>query len=368
MRSLTQLLGTYDPGLPLEDAFTLSAPFYVDPRIANLESELFERTWHFAARLDEVATPGSYRATHIGREPVMVVRGNDGVLRAFSNVCRHHAAEIVSGAGCAQALRCPYHGWTYTLDGELRGVTEFQGVRGFDRGKNGLFPLDVDVWESFVFVRVVRGGPTLREFLASIVERAAPLELASMKFVERHEWELRCNWKVFVDNYLDGGYHVPHLHRGLATVLDHSGYTIENGEHHCLQWSPMKAGASEAVNEVRRGDRAHYFWLYPNLMINTYEGTMDTNLVVPLGVDRCKVIFDFYFGDVSDTAREKNRQSIAVGRTVQEEDVAVCESVQRGLSSRAYGAGRLSARREAGEHLFHRLLHADLGAIARELE
>ena len=115
-----------------------------------------------------------------------------------------------------------------------------------------------------------------------------------------------------------------------------------------------------ATAAARTGDRAWYFWQYPNFMINLYQGYMDTNLVLPDGVDRCKVIFDFYFDDVSESASERNRQSIAVGESVNDEDVGICESVQRGLRSRAYGAGRLSVRREAGEHSFHRLLAADL--------
>jgi choline monooxygenase len=111
---------------------------------------------------------------------------------------------------------------------------------------------------------------------------------------------------------------------------------------------------------VRTGDRALYFWLYPNFMINCYAGAMDTNLVIPRGPDRTEVIFDFYFADVSESARRRNLESIAVSEQIQDEDVAICASVQRGLHSRAYTAGRLSIRREAGEHLFHRLLYDDL--------
>jgi choline monooxygenase len=158
---------------------------------------------------------------------------------------------------------------------------------------------------------------------------------------------------------------VPYLHKGLDSVLDYSKYMIENGEHHCLQWSPIVADGAEAqTGAVRKGDRALYYWIYPNFMINWYDGVMDTNLVIPRGVDQTEVIFDFYFPDVvSEEARERNRASVAVGQRIQDEDVAICKSVQRGLSSRAYHAGRLSVRREAGEHLFHRLLHRDVSKV-----
>jgi choline monooxygenase len=187
------------------------------------------------------------------------------------------------------------------------------------------------------------------------------LQLPRLRFLERRRYVLQCNWKVFVDNYLDGGYHVPHLHKGLDSVLDYPRYTIENGTRHCLQTSPMVSDrAEEETRVVRKGDHALYYWIYPNFMINWYEGMMDTNWVIPRAVDRTEVIFDFYFADVSDGARERNEASIRVGERIQEEDVAICHSVQRGLSCRAYRAGRLSVRREAGEHLFHRLLAADL--------
>jgi len=139
---------------------------------------------------------------------------------------------------------------------------------------------------------------------------------------------------------------------------------IENGERFCLQWSPIvNEGAEAQTGAVRQGEKALYYWIYPNFMINWYDGVLDTNLVIPRGVDQTEVIFDFYFPDVvSESARERNRASIEVGQRIQDEDVAICKSVQRGLNSRAYNTGRLSVRREAGEHLFHRLLHADLKA------
>ncbi|HJZ65514.1 MAG TPA: SRPBCC family protein, partial [Candidatus Acidoferrum sp.] len=182
-----------------------------------------------------------------------------------------------------------------------------------------------------------------------------------LKYFDRRIYTLQCNWKVYVDNYLDGGYHVPHAHKGLSSVIEYTSYTIENFERSCLQSSPLSSHSKSKkdVAATRQG-RAFYLWIYPNFMINAYEGVMDTNLVLPLAVDKCAVIFDYYFSDVSAKALKKNQASVKVSEKVQEEDEAICDSVQRGLASRAYIAGRLSVRREAGEHLFHRLLHTDL--------
>ncbi|HET6646676.1 MAG TPA: SRPBCC family protein, partial [Pyrinomonadaceae bacterium] len=273
-------------------------------------------------------------------------------------------------------LRCPYHGWTYTLAGELKGTPDFSGVCNFDRAANGLLPVETAVWENWVFVRVGdtetnfssatngKPGNDLEQFLGTdLINQIRPLGLEKLHWMERRHYQFDCNWKVFVDNYLDGGYHVPYLHKGLDSVLDYSNYTIENGSRFCLQSSPIvSVGAEPETGAVRKGDRALYYWIYPNFMINLYDGVMDTNLVLPLSVDKTEVIFDFYFPDVSEAARERNRASIEVGQRIQDEDVSICRSVQRGLNSRAYNAGRLSVRREAGEHLFHRLLHADLKA------
>jgi choline monooxygenase len=363
--SLQQIIASYDPQAPLERALTIPASWYTDERMHDLEMRtVFARTWQMVCRLDQIRNPGQYVTTETGTEPIVVVRGHDGVLRGFFNVCRHHAAAVMTEPeGSASQLRCPYHGWTYSLAGELKGTPDFAGVCDFDRAQNGLVPVAVEVWEQWVFARVA-GEDTLSSFLgADLIEQMRPLELGSLHWLERRHYFFDCNWKVFVDNYLDGGYHVPHLHKGLDSVLDYGNYQIENGARFCLQASPLiSAGADAETGAVRRGERALYYWLYPNFMINWYQGAMDTNLVISRGVAKTEVIFDFYFPDVSAAALARNRQSIAVGQRIQEEDVAICKSVQRGLRSRAYNAGRLSVRREAGEHLFHRLLYADLTA------
>ncbi len=366
--SLEQILASYNDKAPLSEASTIPAPWYVDPRIAELEAQtVFSKTWQMIGRIDQVEKPGQFVTASVAGEPIVAVRGNDGVLRAFYNVCRHHAAAVVTQpCGQAQLLHCPYHGWNYGLDGSLKGMPEFDGVKNFERQQNGLVPVKAETWEKFVFVNLDPHAETLASFLGGLVKRAAPLGLAKLNFFDTRSYDIACNWKVFVDNYLDGGYHVPHLHKGLSSVLDYKEYTIENEGRYCLQSSPMVSSEEDAATgATRKGDRAWYFWQYPNLMINCYQGYMDTNLVIPVDVDHCRVIFDFYFGDVSEARREYNQQSVAVGARVQDEDLGICEDVQRGLKSRAYGAGRLSVRREAGEQLFHRLLAADLRAGLR---
>jgi len=361
--SVGQILAGYDDKAPLSQAHTIPAPWYVDPRIAELEGQtVFSKSWQVIGRVEQVEKPGQFVTATVAGEPLVAVRGNDGVLRAFYNVCRHHAAAVVTEpCGQASILRCPYHGWNYGLDGSLKGMPEFDGVKDFERKDNGLVPVKVDTWEKFVFVNLDPDAASLSEFLGGLVRRAAPLGLTKLNYFTSKVYDIHCNWKVFVDNYLDGGYHVPHLHKGLNSVLDYKQYTIEVEDRYCLQSSPLVfSDRDAAAASTRKGGRAWYFWLYPNFMFNYYEGYLDTNLVIPVDVDHCRVIFDFCFGDVSEARREFNERSVAVGSGVQDEDLGICEAVQRGLKSRAYGAGRLSVRREAGEQLFHQLLAADL--------
>jgi choline monooxygenase len=361
--SIEQILSSYNDRAPLSEAFTIPAAWYVDPRIAELERlNVFSETWQLVARTDQLQNAGDFVATRVAGEPIVIVRGADGVLRAFFNVCRHHAAAVVTQpCGQASILQCPYHGWKYGLDGSLKGMPEFEGVENFDRSQNGLLPVRVETWECFVFINLDPNAISLHEFLGGLVKRIAPLGISKLHHFDRRTYDIRCNWKVYVDNYLDGGYHVPHLHKGLSSVLDYKQYTIDNEDRYCLQSSPMVASDEDAsTGATRKGDRAWYFWQYPNLMINCYEGYMDTNYVIPVDADHCTVVFDFYFSDVSESRRAYNTESVSVGNRVQDEDLGICEDVQRGLKSRAYGAGRLSVRREAGEQLFHRLLAADL--------
>jgi choline monooxygenase len=362
---LREKISLFDPALPLERAHTIPSLWYFDPEIYAAECRaVFRNTWQIVGRLEQVREPGSYLTADVAGEPILVVRDGDGVLRAFANVCRHRAARVMEAPeGRASRLRCRYHGWTYDLSGRLRGTPEFEGVADFCREEQGLAPLAVETWGPFVWVhqRAAGEAPSLADFLAPLPERSAPLGLERLRWVARREYELGCNWKVFVDNYLDGGYHVNTVHPGLAGVLDYSRYRTEVFGHTSLQSSPLRAldakGDDPTTGKVRTGENAYYWWIFPNFMVNLYEGVMDTNLVLPLGPDRCRVLFDFYFAASGDAATEQYiTDSVAVAHQVQLEDAGICEEVQRGLASRSYSTGRFSVRREGAGYAFHRLL------------
>jgi choline monooxygenase len=361
-QTLAQKLALFNPDLPLDKASTIPKLWYLDPEIYAAECKsIFANGWQCVGRVDQLAAPGRYITAEIGGEPVVVARDNDGRLNAFSNVCRHRAARVALEAeGSASCFRCHYHGWTYGLSGKLKGVPEFAGVCDFKKQEIALPSWSVDTWGPFVFVhaRSAAAPQPLLEFLSPLVKQSDGLDLSALKFVARKEYILECNWKLFVDNYLDGGYHVNTIHPSLAGVIDYKRYRTEVFAQSAVQISPLKPGD---LSSVRSGGSAYYWWLYPSFMLNIYQDTMDLNLVYPLGPSRCKVIFDFFFRHTEgEESRRFIEQSIAVADQIQDEDVRICEEVQKGLASSSFETGRFSVRREAAGYQFHRLLAASL--------
>lgn len=353
---ISELLSAFDPGRPLDRAHTIPAGWYVDRGLYDLERRaVFGRSWQMVGRREQVAGPGQFLTADVGGEPVLVVRGEDRELRAFFNVCRHRAAPIrTEPCGHATKLRCRYHGWTYDLAGNLRGTPEFDGVCDFRREDHGLVPVAVAEWGPLVWVHLDPPREPVGAYLAPLPEWAAGRDaFAGLAWFGRKEYDLACNWKVYVDNYLDGGYHVNTVHPGLAGVLDYREYRTTTHGNTSLQSSPL-VPAEGAAGKTRTGDLAAYWWVFPNVMLNVYGGVMDTNLVLPLGPDRCRVVFDFYFAAGTDPTFA--RESIAVADQVQAEDAGICEQVQQGLGSRAFSTGRFSVRRENAGYYFHQLL------------
>lgn len=365
---LDLMLTDFDHTLPLERARTIPAAWYRDPIMYEAERRaVFGNTWQAVGRTDQIKEPGRFLTAELAGEPILVVRDGTGVLRAFYNICRHRAARVATEAeGNATRFRCRYHGWTYDLAGRLKGTPEFEGVTDFCKEDQGLMPLSVATWGPFVWVHGGHNPPSLEVYLAPLPQQSSAYELKKLKFVQRNEYRLACNWKVFVDNYLDGGYHINTIHPGLAGVLDYSQYKTTMLGNTSLQTGPIRPAdtiqGDGRIENVRQGN-AYYWWIFPNLMLNIYDGVMDSNLVLPMGPDACRVVFDFYFATAERPDAEKwISESIAVTDQIQVEDMDICEDVQRGLSSRFYDTGRFCVRREGAGYYFHQLLARQLGA------
>ena len=358
-------LGRFRADLPIEAASTPPASWYTEAAILAREGEtVFRRSWQYACPSDRVARPGDYVRVDILGDSYLVLRDRRGVLRALSNVCRHHAAQLLEGSGCVEKLVCPYHGWTYELDGSLRSAPNMGALKDFDRRAFSLPRVPVEAWGPLVFLHPGEPARPVAEELAPLADMLAATGTAALRHVHRRRYPIRCNWKVFCDNYLDGGYHVAHLHKGLAGQLEMGSYRTELFERFNVQTCPSAGDAQFHGRDFREriGTGAIYAWIHPNLMLNRYGNILDTNWVVPLAVDRCEIVFDYWFAETEgEDARRFIEASLEASDDVQQEDVAICESVQRGVSSRSYDTGRY-AKSETGMYQFHRLVAEDLRA------
>ena len=344
----------------LEFASTIPSTYYIDPAILGLENRrLFGNTWQLVGRADQVAEPGAYFTANVGSEPVLVIRGSDGTLRAMSNVCRHRAGPVARGEGKRPVLQCGYHGWTYSIDGKLLRTPEMEGIACFDRESMELPVFRVDVWNELVFVHLNRDAPSLGDFLGELVSEVAGRDYRGFRRAARKDWELDCNWKVYVDNYLEG-YHIPIVHPSLFRELDYSRYKTETREFHSIQHAPIKR--PERLVTTDGDQEARYYWVFPNLMINVYPNNFSTNLIVPLGQTRTLTIFEWYFREPESSEVQKALgDTISFSDEIQLEDIEICEAVQRGLASMTYSTGRYSPVRENGVHHFHSLYAGAMG-------
>jgi choline monooxygenase len=342
-------------------ATTLPSVWYTHPDATQWEADrVFAPSWQYAGAAGKVAERGSYFTADVAGEPVVVLRDHEGTLRAYFNVCRHRGGPVASGEGTAKMLKCAYHGWTYGLDGALRSTPEFAGVQCFAKADFGLKPLAVDTFGPLVFVRMSAQGPDLATWLGEISSETQALPLARLTFFKRLTYEVQCNWKVYVDNYLEG-YHIPQVHLGLLREIDYPAYKTEVHRYHSKQHAPVRAREGSLYRRnLRPGEtppEALYYWLFPNVMFNFYPDNLQVNSIVPAGPDKTVTIFDWYLVDQErpGIAAEFSK-SFEFSDMVQKEDIAICEQVQKGLSSRSYDRGRYSVEREVGVHHFHALI------------
>ncbi|HLJ51597.1 MAG TPA: SRPBCC family protein [Bryobacteraceae bacterium] len=352
-------LSDFCPQPDLARAATIPARWYTDPQFLSLERrKIFARTWQPAGYLSQLTSPGDFSACEIQGEPIALVRGKDGTLRALSNVCRHRASTILEGNGTTKVLRCPYHAWSYSLEGALIGAPEFDGVEDWDRTQVCLPEFRVDTWGPFAFVNQDRDALPLREMWGDITQQTEEFgcPVDKLRLSERRDYVLNCNWKVYIDNYLEG-YHLPAAHPGLFRELDYQQYRVDTFRYHSSQYAPIRP--KHGTGETRRyeydseGRGALYFWIFPNFMLNIYPDNLSSNIILPLGPDKTLTVFEWFSYGGGQVAPE----TIAFSDEIQQEDIKICENVQRGLNSSTYNQGRYSMKRENGVHHFHMLLH-----------
>lgn len=341
----------------IETASTLPSAFYVDPGYLEIEKQkIFWRTWQIVGRSEQLVNPGDYFTAELCGEPLLVVRDAEKTLRAFYNVCRHRAGPPAEGCGNRKVFRCGYHGWTYALDGRLLNAPEMDGTQNFYVEDFRLRPVHVAEWEGQVFVNLDPDTEPLSISLCQLPQQVSKFNFGNMKFAGRRDYHMQCNWKVYIDNYLEG-YHLPSVHPSLNRELDYNAYVTTLFERHSLQASPIRGPENESTVDRRYkqtgGDlSAEYFWIFPNWMLNCYPDNVSLNIVLPTGPETCVAIFEWYFPAAQIAAAE---QTMEFSDEIQIEDGRICETVHRNLKSHSYDRGRYSVKQERGVHHFHRL-------------
>ena len=332
----------------LERGLTLPASWYSDPEILRLEQErIFARAWQYACPVEQVAEPGSFFAGQAGDVPVVVVRGRDGELRGFVNVCRHRGHLVASGCGRRETLQCPYHAWTYDLDGSLRAAPRSEREPGFDHRDWSLQPVLVDTWGPLVFVNPDSSAMTLAEQLGALpAEMAARgIDPAGYEYRGRsRELLVEANWKIVVENFLEC-YHCPVAHKSFSTLLDVApdAYTLTAARWSSSQYAPVQSGNGKTMPYDPTGDIAesqfHYVW--PNWTLNTLPGPPHVRVLVfqPVDPDHTATYVDSFWAP--GTSEEIVEDITAFGAVVGREDVELVECVHRGLRSGAIEQGRL---------------------------
>jgi choline monooxygenase len=355
-------------GASLKAGATLPAAWYTSESVFREEKRaIFGRYWQYACRTDEVAHAGDHLACRVGEMPVVVVRDRQGKLAAFVNVCRHRGAEIVPEGcrGTRNTLQCHYHAWTWDFDGCLRAAPGSEDEPGFRKEDYPLRTLEVALLGPFVFVKPDPRAPGWDETagdLPRLLDTVPPL--ATLRFHERRTYDMKANWKIVVENFLEC-YHCAIAHKGFAELIDLNAYTVTPHRYFSTQRGPLKASAKASAGaacfsreEGRRDGIYNYLW--PNFMVNVYPGpgNASTNIILPLAPDRTLAVYDFYFADDMPEAAGM----IEFIDRVQQEDIVICESVQRGLASGCLEQGRLMTRYERGIQHFERLVFEALVA------
>jgi choline monooxygenase len=350
---------SFDVDADIARAWTLPSHLYIDASIFAAEKEkIFSRTWQVVGHASQVEKPGDYFTTDPLGEPLLFARGSDGRLRGFYNVCRHRAGPPAEGCGSRKLFRCGYHGWTYGLDGALLNATEVEGVEGFCPEDFALKPVRTEEWFNLVFANLDAEARPLRESLGELPKQAEKFSFTGMKLFERRTYDMKCNWKTYVDNYLEG-YHLPSVHPGLNRELDFNAYTVEPYARHVRQLSPIRGAqpgdaTPRRYQEAREDLTTDYFWIFPNWMLNCYPDNVSLNIVLPVEPERSLAIFEWYLPE-KDHSTPAAKASVEFSDQIQIEDVGICERVQKNLRSRSYTRGRFSVTQEKGVHAFHRM-------------
>lgn len=357
--SFHKVLEGFDPNIPLEEAYTPPSSWYTSVSFYEKEIEqLWQKNWICVDSFLDLNKTGDFKTGNLANQPYIITKTEEEIKTLY-NVCLHHGSLLKKDAkGSCENLECPYHGWTYGLDGQLIKCTSMKGIRNFKIKENKLKNINSYQHGNLMFLNFDENArpedfkPVLANFEQSHLSNNIDPFFRNMDLVTTQNYEINCNWKIFIDNWLDGGYHVPFLHKNLNKEIILKDYKINNYDRLNIQETP---GTSD-----RLGNYAIYSFIYPNCLIARYGSWLDVSLVFPLTVDKCLVSINWMISHEKINEKVFIQESLQSSFAVQNEDVYISELVMKGLNSNGYHKGRYVPLKEAGAHYFHKQIYQDL--------
>ena len=348
---------------------------YIDPKFLQIEREqIFHRSWQFLCHEEKLREPGSYVSLSIEGQSIVALLNRDGELRAYYNVCKHRGHELLSGNGQTKRITCPYHAWTYDLNGALVNAPRSEYLENFNQNEICLKPVQVELFCHLVFINLDPKAPALATQsgdLANEILRYAP-DLASLTFATRLNYRIKANWKAVVDNFLEC-YHCPVAHKGFSSMIDMDTYKVKTHGIYSSHMAKARLGENSAYNLADATVTDHAVWfLWPNMTLMRYPGR--GNFMVwrfyPVNEQETREEFDFFFETAEPDKTEKEALKF-IDEVLQPEDIGLVESVQRGMNTPAFNCGRYMVDIEgsgASEHAVHHFHGLVLEAYKRASE
>ena len=348
------------------DTFSLKADAYTDDKWFNIDQkEIIAKSWQWVCHVEKLRDAGSYTTIDIAGHPIAIVRNKDGELNAFYNVCKHRAHALLSGDGRTAVITCPYHAWAYNLDGHLVKAPHTEHLENFSTKEICLDSVQVEEFCGFIYVNLDPNAESLATQSGTLkdeIDHWAP-DIDKLTFGHRLTYDIKSNWKTVIDNFLEC-YHCPTAHKDFCTLIEMDTYKVTT---HGI-WSSHMAEAGNTENTAYDVSDASVkihavWWLWPNTCIMRYPGRSSIIImnVIPAGPDRTLETYDFYF-ETSEPNEAEKEAIRYLDEVLQSEDIALCESVQRGMSTPAFSQGRIvsdpsgSGLSEHAVHHFHGLV------------
>ena len=342
----------------LSEAHTLPAWLYTDPEVLKVEQkEIFEKSWQYVGHISEFKKVGDYITTEIVGKSIFVTLGNDGEIRAFYNVCSHRAAKLVEGEGNKKVIVCPYHAWSYKLDGSLHRAPNMNGVENFDEKAFCLHDVRLEIFESFIFVNLDPDAESMTSLFNGLFEQVKKYDLSQFNKIRVKETICYSNWKIGIDNYLECD-HCPGVHKSLVSKVDMKQYEAILYDNFVYQGTPLKG----QTNDFELGNGGRYYWLYPNMWFSFDPGPPNVSIhrSIPIDHKTTKYVYTTFFSN--DTISKEEEELMAVDEDVRREDKEICEVVQQGIETGVYKQGRFSLTENCVHH-FHLIMQKRLGHL-----